>query len=220
MTPPGNRNDQTLVVSPMGRPCHESASSISWIAQPRSPLCGPQVHDVPAHLLCHAKGGTGRKKRGLPGAGGESFSSSAFGGPLNFPSVESSLITAEDLNFSFDTMARNNFNPCGGQLPGSTPRSQTGACWNVTRTLPSPCLNVSSVLIIPDFGSKDGPTTIPTEPQRWRRPSVDGVYVATGMVLTLEDEKHVSQSDWVDEVRIRWVCVTDEVSSFGWSDTL
>lgn len=41
-----------------------------------------------------------------------------------------------------------------------------------------------------------------------------------GRVVTEEEEKQVSQSDLVEEERIRWVCVTALKSSFGWRETL
>mmetsp|Transcript_3237 Transcript_3237/g.4665 ORF Transcript_3237/g.4665 Transcript_3237/m.4665 type:complete len:230 (+) Transcript_3237:1259-1948(+) len=112
--PPGKRNVHTFIVSPVGRPCHESISSISSIAQPRLPVLGPHVHDVPPQTLCHLKGDTPLKNIGSPGLGGFCSSLSNVGG-LSF-------------KVSLDTMVRNNFNACGGQDPGSTPCSHTGAC--------------------------------------------------------------------------------------------
>ena len=56
---------------------------------------------------------------------------------------------------------------------------------------------------------------MPTAAQRCRRPNVSGVYVATGNVVTSEEEKQVSQSDWVDDDRIRFECATTFESAFG-----
>ena len=41
-----------------------------------------------------------------------------------------------------------------------------------------------------------------------------------GRVVTCEEEKHVGQSDCVDEESMRWVCVTEVRSSLGCRETL
>mmetsp|Transcript_22689 Transcript_22689/g.53720 ORF Transcript_22689/g.53720 Transcript_22689/m.53720 type:complete len:221 (-) Transcript_22689:322-984(-) len=175
-------------------PCHASVSSKSSTDQPWLPRCGPHVQLVPLHFLCQLNGGTGRKKVGLSSVGGLAASVSAVGGAAR--------------NASRDRITRNNLSPCGGHEPGSTPASQTGACWKIARIRPSPCLRINSVAIAPDRNI-EGPLTIDTPA---RRVFLDNIsfsrYSPTGNVFVSIESKHVGQSDRFAPTTMVCVCCT------------